>query len=258
MAGRAGCPDGRVPILRVLQFNIRAARSETGDVNVSQIAAEIEAVRPDLVSLNEVDSDTTRTRVDEPAELAEATGMQVVYGPNLIYDGGPFGNAILTRYPVVDSQNLRLPRTPGLEPRGMLIAVFSVGGLSRFSSTHLSVERGRRSRLRTARSATSTTMATMATRRDRETVRARHQGRTRGQSLSRRDLPGPFRQSGHRMRNGPERCRGSGSRAERLELRVGQLDRRRGGVGVEVVDARGARDREYDGRPLQQPRERQL
>ncbi len=51
---------------------------------------------------------------------------------------------------------------------------------------------------------------------------------------------------------------GSRSRAERLELRVGQLDRRRGGVRVEVVDARGARDREYDGRPLQQPRERQL
>ena len=51
---------------------------------------------------------------------------------------------------------------------------------------------------------------------------------------------------------------GSRSRAERLELRVGQVDRRRGGVRVEVVDARGARDREYDGRPLQQPRERQL
>jgi len=139
MIGRAGCQDRRAPVLRVLQFNIRAARSDGGYVDLPQIAAEIEAVRPDLVSLNEVDSDTTRTRVDEPAYLAAATGLHVVYGPNLIYDGGPFGNAILTRYPVVDSHNLRLPGTPGLEPRGLLTVVVSVDGRRvAFNSTHLS------------------------------------------------------------------------------------------------------------------------
>ena len=88
------CQERRSPVLRVLQFNIRAAISRGGGVHVSQIAAEIEAVQPDLVSLNEVDSHTLRTRVDEPAYLAKATGLHVVYGPNLIYDGGPFGNAI--------------------------------------------------------------------------------------------------------------------------------------------------------------------
>ena len=86
--------------------------SDNGYVDIAEIAAEIEAVRPDLVSLNEVDTDTSRTRLDEPAYLAAATGLHVVYGPNLIYDGGPFGNAVLTRYPVVDSHNLRLPGTP--------------------------------------------------------------------------------------------------------------------------------------------------
>ena len=88
------CQERRSPVLRVLQFNIRAATSDAGGVHISQIAAEIEAVQPDLVSLNEVDSHTLRTRVDEPAYLAKATGLHVVYGPNLIYDGGPFGNAI--------------------------------------------------------------------------------------------------------------------------------------------------------------------
>ena len=137
--GRVGCQHRRAPVLRVLQFNIRAARSGGGYVDLPQIAAEIEAVRPDLVSLNEVDSDTSRTRADEPAYLAGATGLHVVFGPNLIYDGGPFGNAILTRYPVVDSRNLRLPGTPGLEPRGLLTVVVSVGGRRvTFSSTHLS------------------------------------------------------------------------------------------------------------------------
>jgi endonuclease/exonuclease/phosphatase family metal-dependent hydrolase len=118
-------------------------------VHVSQIAAEIEAVQPDLVSLNEVDSHTLRTRVDEPAHLAEATGLHVVYGPNLIYDGGPFGNAILTRYPVVESHNLRLPGTFGLEPRGLLTAIVIVDRRRvAFSSTHLTEgSGGRQSRL---------------------------------------------------------------------------------------------------------------
>ncbi len=163
----SGCQDRRAPVLRVLQFNIRAARSAGGYVDLPQIAAEIEAVRPDLVSLNEVDSDTTRTRVDEPAYLAGATGLHVVYGPNLIYDGGPFGNAILTRYPVLDSHNLRLPGTPGLEPRGLLTVVVSVDRRRvAFSSTHLSDgDDARESRvlqaLAVARALRSTTMPTI-------------------------------------------------------------------------------------------------
>ncbi len=143
------CQERQWPVLRVLQFNIRAAISGAGGVDVSQIAAEIQAVQPDLVSLNEVDSRTLRTHVDEPAYLAEATGLNVVYGPNLIYDGGRFGNAILTRYPVVESHNLRLPGTFGLEPRGLLTAIVSIDGRRvAFSSTHLTEgSDGRHSRL---------------------------------------------------------------------------------------------------------------
>ena len=133
------CRGRRTPTLRVLQFNIRAGMSGTGDVDLAQIANEIEAVHPDLVSLNEVDNGTLRTRVDEPSYLAEATGLHAVYGPNLDYDGGRFGNAVLTRYPVVDARNLRLPGTFGLEPRGLLTVVVRVEGHRiAFSSTHLS------------------------------------------------------------------------------------------------------------------------
>jgi endonuclease/exonuclease/phosphatase family metal-dependent hydrolase len=133
----------------VLQFNIRAAISGTGAVDPSDIASEIKAVHPDLVSLNEVDSDTRRTRLDEPAYLAAATGLHAVYGPNLIYDGGPFGNTILSRYPVAESHNLRLPVSPGLEPRGLLTAIVRVGGRRvAFSSTHFSDgSDGRQSRI---------------------------------------------------------------------------------------------------------------
>lgn len=154
-SGGTVCQDRRAPVLRVLQFNIRVAMNKRGRVDVARIATEIKAVRPDLVSLNEVDKNTRRTRVDEPAALARATGLHVVFGPNLIYDGGPFGNAVLTRLPVVDSRRVRLPVTPGLEPRGLLRVVVRVGDRRvAFSSTHLSEGRGgRRSRLLQARAA---------------------------------------------------------------------------------------------------------
>jgi endonuclease/exonuclease/phosphatase family metal-dependent hydrolase len=124
----------------VLQFNIRYGVSRFGGVGLPAIAAEIRAVHPDLVSLNEVDSGTRRSGgADEAGYLGGAAGLHVVYGPNLPWEGGLFGNAILTRYPVVASRNLRLPVVAGLEPRGLLTAIVRVGGRSlTFSSMHLS------------------------------------------------------------------------------------------------------------------------
>jgi endonuclease/exonuclease/phosphatase family metal-dependent hydrolase len=133
------CANRQPSVVRVLQFNIRAGLSGSGSVDPKQIAAEIAAARPDLVSLNEVDSDTLRTRVDEPALLAEATGLHAVFGPNIMYDGGRFGNAILSRYPVLETHNLRLPETSGQEPRGLLTVIVRVDGRRVwFSSAHLS------------------------------------------------------------------------------------------------------------------------
>ena len=124
----------------MLQFNIHFGISRSGSVDPARIAAEIRAVRPDLVSLNEVDSRTLRSgRIDEAGYLAHATGLHAVYGPNLLWDGGLFGNAILTRYPVVEAHNLLLPGVAGLEPRGLLTVTMRVGGREvTFSSTHLS------------------------------------------------------------------------------------------------------------------------
>jgi endonuclease/exonuclease/phosphatase family metal-dependent hydrolase len=148
------CPIQPPHVLRVLQFNIHAGISRAGAVDLGRIAAEIRAAHPDVVSLNEVDSGTTRSGgVDEAAYLGRATGLRVVYGPNLFgYDGGRFGNAILTRYPVVSSHNLRLPRAFRAEQRGLLTTTVRVGGRSvSFSSLHLSQgRRGLPNRIREA------------------------------------------------------------------------------------------------------------
>lgn len=123
----------------MLQFNIHFGISRNGGVDLGRLVTEIRAARPDLVSLNEVDDGTRRSlHADEAGYLAGATGLQAVYGPNLSWQGGLFGNAILTRYPVLDSRNLRLPVATGLEPRGLLTTTLRVGSRSvSFSSMHL-------------------------------------------------------------------------------------------------------------------------
>lgn len=134
------CPIVVPHILRVLQLNMHAGIGRSGAVDLAGIAAEIRAVRPDVVSLNEVDSGTVRSgRTDEAAYLGRATGMHAVYGPNVaMRGGGRFGNAILTRFPVVATHNTRLPRTPHTEPRGLLAATLRVGGRPvSFYSVHL-------------------------------------------------------------------------------------------------------------------------
>ncbi len=139
VAAPASCSNA-ARVLRVLQFNIHFGVSRNGGLGLTALADEITAVRPDLVSLNEVDSRTFRSRrIDEAAYLAQATGLHGVYGPNLPWEGGLFGNAILSRHPVVATSNVHLPRAPGLERRGLLTATVRIGDRTvAFSSMHLS------------------------------------------------------------------------------------------------------------------------
>lgn len=135
-----GCPIRPPQIVRVMQFNIHGGISRFGGIGLARIAAEIKAAHPDVVSLNEVDSGTDRSdHVDEPAYLGAATGMHAVYGPNLHYQGGLFGNAVLSRFPIESSHNTRLPRTAHTEPRGLLEADLRIGRRTvSFFSVHLS------------------------------------------------------------------------------------------------------------------------
>lgn len=107
--------------LRVLTWNIHHGRGVDGEVDLERIAAVIRKVEPDLVALQEVDRGVRRTgRVDQPAELARRTGLRVVFERNIRYQGGDYGNAVLTRLPVVRWKNHPLPRVRKDEQRGVL------------------------------------------------------------------------------------------------------------------------------------------
>jgi endonuclease/exonuclease/phosphatase family metal-dependent hydrolase len=129
------------PRLRVLSYNIQHGRGSDGQLDLKRIAGVIQSVSPDIVALQEVDRGVRRSdAVDQPSELAKLTGMQVVFGGNLKFQGGDYGNAVLTRLPILEHKNHRLPSILGGEQRGLLEVRLEVPGSAeaiRFLCTHL-------------------------------------------------------------------------------------------------------------------------
>ncbi len=114
--------------LRILAYNIRHGAGMDDSVDLARAAAVINRLKPDLVALQEIDSATTRTdRVDQAQRLGKLTGMTAVFGGFMPYREGQYGMALLSRYPMVDATNHRLP--DGREPRSVLAATIDVAGM---------------------------------------------------------------------------------------------------------------------------------
>ena len=132
--------------VRVLVYNIHAGKDAVGADNLSGVAALVSDTRADLVLLQEVDQGTRRSgNVDQPAVLAERTGFHVAFGSALDYDGGEYGVAILSRWPITFDTLIHLPVDPpqeraggSREPRGALRADIATphGALTVFN-THI-------------------------------------------------------------------------------------------------------------------------
>jgi len=119
----------RTAPLRVMTFNIHHGAKAT-DLDLRQVALEIRAVNPDVVALQEVDRNNARSAyLDEAAWLARSLDLTPLFGATLSRGRSEYGNALLTRLPVVGQANLRLPNLRGLEPRGLLLAALDLHGI---------------------------------------------------------------------------------------------------------------------------------
>jgi endonuclease/exonuclease/phosphatase family metal-dependent hydrolase len=105
--------------VRVLVYNIHAGKDAAGVDNLAGVAALVRETRADLVLLQEVDQGTRRSgNVDQPAVLAERTGFHVAFGSALDYDGGEYGVAMLSRWPIVSDTLIHLPVEPPQQRAG--------------------------------------------------------------------------------------------------------------------------------------------
>src|SRR5262249_7003846 len=114
---------------RVMTYNIHHGEGLDGKIDLLRIADVIKREGADIVALQEVDKGVERTaRRDLPAELAELTGMSCVFSNNFHYQGGEYGNAVLTRLPILRATNTHYKMLRVGEQRGLLQLVLEVRG----------------------------------------------------------------------------------------------------------------------------------
>ena len=125
--------------LRVLCYNIHHGEGVDGKVDLIRQSEVINSCSPDLVALQEVDDKTERTgRIDQTARLAELTGLNGRFVHQLDFEGGRYGQAILSKFPISEVTLHWLPGMPDRERRIAGAVVVQVNDLKlTFVTTHL-------------------------------------------------------------------------------------------------------------------------
>src|SRR4029078_683171 len=107
--------------LHVMTYNIHVGVGMDQKLDLQRIAGVINAEHPDLVGLQEVDRGVKRTEgKDEIAELAKLTAMNYAFAHNLDYQGGQYGVAILSRFPIKQIDHRKYENRRETERRGMI------------------------------------------------------------------------------------------------------------------------------------------
>jgi len=125
--------------LIVMTYNIHHGRGTDGKVDIDRIADLLIESKADIVALQEVDIHTERSgKIDIAKILSEKTGLKfTAFGKNLEFEGGEYGNAILSRYPIENEENIHFKNISG-EQRGVQAAIIKIYQKSLlFLNTHL-------------------------------------------------------------------------------------------------------------------------
>lgn len=105
--------------LTVMVYNIHAGRDAQGEPNLARVVDLVETQDPDLVLLQEVDRLTERSlQVDQAVRLAGLTHRSWAFGQSLDFQGGMYGIATLSRWPVPSHATHPLPAVPRAERAG--------------------------------------------------------------------------------------------------------------------------------------------
>ncbi|NLV21158.1 MAG: hypothetical protein GXY49_04125 [Syntrophomonadaceae bacterium] len=95
---------------RIITYNIKSGHGQDGKLNLHRTAAALKELDADIICLQEVDHRMRRTYFANQAwYLARKLHMQYSFGAAINYRWGAFGNAILSRHPIVLEKNYQLP-----------------------------------------------------------------------------------------------------------------------------------------------------
>lgn len=126
-------------IIRVMSYNIHHGRGTDGKVDIERIAQVIKEAKPDIVGVQELDRGVQRSGgIDEIGEIARITGMTYYFDKNIEFQGGAYGNAVLTRFPILQQTNSYYKSVHPGERRAVQQVVVDVNGRKLvFLNTHM-------------------------------------------------------------------------------------------------------------------------
>jgi endonuclease/exonuclease/phosphatase family metal-dependent hydrolase len=109
----------------IMTYNLHNGFNTKGKLNLEEIAQVIESNNPDIIALQEVSRGwVVSGRADMLTWLSQRLNMPYVFGPT----ADPFwGNAILSRYPILAYSRYQLPPSDLFILRGFIVALIDVG-----------------------------------------------------------------------------------------------------------------------------------
>ena len=140
--------------MRMMSYNIHSGKNMDNVLDIPAIAQVVKELGPDICALNEV---RMRTRdvggLELAKEIGEAAGMYWRFGRAIDYNGGEYGNGMLSRYPISFSRVVPVPDVPEeererrFEPRSVLeTIVLTDEGPVQALTCHFGLTRGEQER----------------------------------------------------------------------------------------------------------------
>lgn len=115
--------------LRVVTYNIHHGQGIDGRIDISRIGDILDSSKAGLAALQEVDRGVERTgKIDILRLISHQTGMHMAFGKNIDFQGGDYGNAILSRFDIDTVKNFHYKMMREGEQRGLLETIVEVNG----------------------------------------------------------------------------------------------------------------------------------
>lgn len=139
--------------LRIITYNIHHAGppAKPGTIDVEAFINLFKKYPSDVIALQEVDVNTKRSGNSNEAKLiADGLGMQAFFARAIDYDGGRYGVALLSRFPLKDTQIIYLPMDTSMKGEQRVLATAVITLSSQHSvtigCTHLDHQKSSKSR----------------------------------------------------------------------------------------------------------------
>lgn len=129
--------------LTFVTYNIHSCKGVGGRFDPESIVKVLQEIDADVIALQEVEHHMV-CDLNVLEYLATETGFTAVAGPTLLRETRHYGNALLTRLPILVHNQIDLS-VPGREPRGAIdVTLHCEGQQIRTMATHLGLSPGER------------------------------------------------------------------------------------------------------------------